>query len=137
VKDAISQFLSPLPPPGAPALPDAVPVADVPEPSLLQVDGGWPLGKNVLRLEVLAVASRVTGVLLVNDVFLSNDKVNGTHTDDVPIGGLQLPRLAGLSVGTGDPIDIMDMISAAPSPVTPPGGGGGGVLPIPVVPEDC
>jgi hypothetical protein len=135
VKAAIQQFLSPLPPPGTPALPDTTTVADAPSPSMLQVDNGWPLGKSVVALEALAVASRVNGVLLVNGITLTSDAVAGASMDQVSIAGLQLPRLKGISVTTGDPVDIKDLIGSQPVPTASPQGGP--MLPIPVVPEEC
>ncbi|HEY4011961.1 MAG TPA: baseplate J/gp47 family protein [Polyangiaceae bacterium] len=132
VQAAIQQFLSPLPPPGTAALPDTVPVVETTAPSLLQVDGGWPLSKAVVRLEVLAVASRVTNVLLVNDVLLSAS--TGESVDQIPIAGLQLPRLAGLSIVTGDPTDIDDVRGASATPASPTAPQ---VVPVPVIPEDC
>jgi len=133
VKAALVQFLSPLPPPGASALPDTVPVYESSAPSLLQVNDGWPLGKPVVALEAAAVASRVSGVLLVNNVLLATG--TGDSVLQVPITGLQLPRLAGISVGTGDPVEI-DALRGQPVS-TGTGTTPGLVVPVPVVPEDC
>ena len=133
VKSALTQFLSPLPLPGTPALPDTVTVAETTAPSLLQVGGGWPLRKSVVALEALAVASRVPGVLLVNGITLANSA--GTPVDQVTITALQLPRLAGISVTAGDPIDIAQLIGQVPAGAS--GGTAPAILPIPIVPEDC
>ena len=132
VKAAITQFLSPLPPPGTPLLSDTVAVYETTAPSLLQVDDGWPLSKAVVALEISAVVSRVTGVLLVNDVYIAQD--SGEQVPQIAMSGLMLPRLAGLSVGTGDPVPIDSLrgqpIATGTSTTTT-------VVPIPVIPENC
>ena len=130
VKVALTQFLSPLPPAGTKALPDTVAIAEATAPSILQVDGGWPLRKPVVAAEALAVASRVPGVLLVNAVTLATG--SGTPVDRIELVALELPRLAGISVTTGDPIDVGQLIGQVPGQTTGPK-----VLPIPLVPEDC
>ncbi|HLI74460.1 MAG TPA: baseplate J/gp47 family protein, partial [Acidimicrobiales bacterium] len=132
VKAALVQFLSPLPPPGTSPLPDTVSVFDTTAPSMLQVDDGWPLGKSVVALEALAVASRVTGVLLVNSVLVAT--ATGDPVDSIPMSGLQLPRLAGISVVTGDPIPIDSLRGQLVTTGTQPAAV---VVPVPVVPEDC
>ena len=42
-------------------------------PAYASAQKGWPLSKAVTARELLAVASRVSGVLLVNDVFIAED----------------------------------------------------------------
>ncbi len=86
VKAALVQFFSPLPPPGTSLLPDTVPIDQTASPSMLQVTNGWPLGKAVVALEASAVASRVSGVLLVNSVLLAGS--DGNSVTQVPMTGL-------------------------------------------------
>ena len=66
---------------------------------------GWPLEKAVEALEIWTVATRVDGIAQVNGVNLGNSVAEGE--DRIPLTGVQLPRLLGLSVQTGDaqPID--------------------------------
>jgi hypothetical protein len=138
VKAALVQFLSPLPPPGQPALADTVSVFDAAAPTILQVEGGWPLLKPVVSLEVQAVASRVAGVLLVGGVSLGT--ATGDPVDQIPMTALSLPRLAGISVSTGDPLDL----DALRGQQVATGSTAGGASPpntlvvaVPVVPEGC
>jgi len=87
---------------------------------------GWPLGKPVVDLEILAEVARVSGVSLVNQVRLSS----GGEKSQVPLEGLELPRIASLSVTLGQAEE--------------PGAGGlqpplegEKIFPVPVVPERC
>jgi hypothetical protein len=128
-KAAVVQFLSPLPAPGTSPLPDTVPVYQATSPSMLQVNDGWPLGKAVQAAELSAVVSRVSGVLLVNSVALAGD--DGNSVSSITMTGLMLPRLAGLSVGTGDVSIASLQGQRLPSSST------GTVVPVPVVPENC
>jgi len=113
VKTAVTAFLSPLPPQPGPG-----------------ADGGWPLLKPVQQAELIAVVSRVSGVLLVNGILVAGD--NGAAVTQIPMSGLELPRLAGLAVGTGDPADIASLQGT-----TPAGPSGARLLPIPAAPEGC
>jgi hypothetical protein len=90
--------------------------------------GGWPLGNDVERLEIWAAAARVDGVAKVVGVGLAG--ADGVATDRVPIDGLELPRLAGLSVRRGDPRPVDELLGATPDVTTP-------ALPIPFVPAEC
>jgi hypothetical protein len=90
---------------------------------------GWPLNKAVERLELWAVATRVEGVAKVNGVLLTDS--TGASLDRVPIAGLQLPRLMGLSVGPGEPQALDELRGAAPP------SDGKKVVPVPVVPPEC
>jgi hypothetical protein len=114
VRQALTDFLSPLPgPPG-----------DDGEPTR----PGWPRTKPVVAMELLAVASRVDGVLLVNGVTVAGD---GGAADKVDFVGLELPRLAGLSVVGGDPVPLEELRGQGPPPPPP------SYLPVPAVPEEC
>lgn len=117
VKAALKAFLAPLPHAGSVT--------------------GWPLFKAVAALELATVAARVDGVLGVTGLLLGD--ASGARRDSVPLAGLQLPLIAGLSVSLGDPVPLADLIGQ--------GGGSGeepgvGVppslrLPVPRVPESC
>jgi hypothetical protein len=92
-------------------------------------DQPWPLNKNVAALELQSVAARVPGVRLVRAVLLADGR--GT-LGDVEIAGIQLPRVAGISVSAGDPVPIDRLRGTAPEPPPPTR-----VVPVPVVPESC
>ncbi len=85
VEAALRQFLSSLPPGG----PDG---------------GGWSLNRSLIRKELEAVIARVNGVDFVDSLEMG---VNGfADVPDFAISGLQLPRMAGVSVrqGSADPL---------------------------------
>jgi hypothetical protein len=91
---------------------------------------GWPLLKSVVDRELMAVASRVRDVLLITDVIIAwNDQA---ADDEILMKGLDLPRIAGLSISVGDPLSI-DQIRGQTSS-TP---SDGKIVPVPVIPEEC
>ena len=120
VERAIRVFLSPLP------QPDSLNAAG-PNPD------GWPLRTSVIRLQLLAVISRVPGVLLVNDLQLSlNDPL--LNVDTIEFKGLDLPELLGISVTSGPLVSLQDLRDQVQ------GSGVEGTtasLPVPVIPEMC
>jgi len=127
VRQAVIQFLSPLPPPGADPVDEQVSLFGSPQYSTERL--GWPLRKTVAALEVLAAVTRVPGVALAQPPLLAAG--SGAETDHVDMAGLQLPRLAGLSVTLGDPVSIDDLRGATAPPAAPP------TVPVPVIPEEC
>ena len=91
---------------------------------------GWPLQKTVEPLELLAVAARVPGVAKVNSVLVALE--TGEAQTAVPLTGLKLPRLAGLSVQPGDAQSLDDLRgSGGDVPPTTK------VVPVPVLPTEC
>ncbi|MBC8160669.1 MAG: baseplate J/gp47 family protein, partial [Roseiflexaceae bacterium] len=116
VKRALLTMLSPLP--------------ELPGPD---ATGGWPLRKAVLDRELMAVATRVPGVLLVNDLMLlAEGDVAAAET--IPMRGLELPRVLGISVAVGEPLPLEQLRGGAL------GGSqrrGRQVLPVPAVIEEC
>jgi predicted phage baseplate assembly protein len=120
VKAALSAFLSPLPnPENGSAYPHA--------------GTGWPRLKPVQPLELQAVASRVDGVDLVQPVLVGASGTSGDGTDPVPMSGLQLPQVAGISVVSGDPLPLGQVQGTGPPPSTLPSN----VVPVPVIPDSC
>jgi hypothetical protein len=119
VKAALKAFLAPLPGSGSAT--------------------GWPLFKAVSALELATVAARVDGVLGVTGLLLGDS--SGAQRDSVPLAGLQLPLIAGLSVSLGDPVPLGDLIGqGSGSGSTDEGSGSGSTairLPVPRVPENC
>jgi hypothetical protein len=92
----------------------------------------------VIALQLWAVASRVSGVLLVNDVLLSSDTTTLVHQPQVEMQGLELPRLLGISVLPGAPMSLEDLRKQTNGElVTSEGGQVFAPLPIPVIPEVC
>ena len=117
IKAALLAFLAPLPAPeNASAFPHAA--------------TGWPRLKPVVPLELLAVASRVHGVDLVKPV-LAGTSGAAPGSDPVPMNGLELPQVLGISVVAGDPLPLSEVQGLAPPSVQP------SVLPVPVIPESC
>jgi hypothetical protein len=124
VAAAIRRFLSPLPHAG-----DA------------GVEGGWPLRKPIVALELVAVVSRVPGVRLVTGLQLARG--SEAALDSIEITGLELPRLLGLSVTPGQPLALDALRGTAPAPGPTSGGDDSDegplpeIVPVPVVPENC
>lgn len=130
VKQALLDFLAPL---SITAGTVGDSLTSLTTPAYAAAQKGWPLSKPVTARELLAVASRVSGVLLVNDVLVAEgDK---PRVDQISVSGLELPRVLGITVAIGDPMD-MDQLrgqtTAAPADATTPQ-----IVPVPVIPEDC
>ena len=119
--------LSPLPPAGT-TLADQELALYAPEgdPAIR----GWPLNRNVHQGALLAEVARVSGVVEVTGLLLALG--NGGNVPSVPISGIELPELVGLSVVSGDPVDLAalrgDTTTAGDAPPR---------LPVPVAPETC
>jgi hypothetical protein len=127
VKSALITFLSPLPANPDVQLDDAVPILSTQQP--FNANKGWPRGKTVLAAELAAVASRVPGVVFVNDVLLT---ASTTSAPQVEMNGLELPRIAGIAVTVGNALDLAQLQGqSTPITQTP------GYMPIPVIPEEC
>jgi hypothetical protein len=97
------------------------------------------LRKPVVGLELMAVASRVPGVALVNNVLLAEGLADATPQIDMR--GLELPRVAGIVVTPGEPLEL-NQLRGMPTPPAGQGEPGGGeaapqLVPIPVIPEEC
>lgn len=142
VKAALLQFLAPLP--ASPSALVEAQTALLTAPQYADAQRGWPLRKPVTDRELLAVASRVPGVLYVNDVKIAEGtKPSSTQ---IAMGGLELPRVAGISVALGDPLDLDQLrgqgaAGGGAGGDGGTGGGGGGttqrLVPVPVIPEEC
>lgn len=115
VKQALLDFLSPLP--KGPVNP-----------------AGWPLGKPVVDLELVAVASRVQGVQLVSGVKIALGAL--PVQSNIPMTGLDLPLVAGMSVVMGDPVEI-DQVRGQMGGPADGTTGKKKIVPVPVVPETC
>jgi len=101
---------------------------------------GWRLRKPVTAKELLAVASRVSGVMFVNDVLLAEG--DAPASEQVAINGLELPRVMGISVSVGDALSLAQLRGTSLDPNGSGDGTGGRgrkrkIVPIPVIPENC
>ncbi|HEY8561389.1 MAG TPA: hypothetical protein VIL74_13515 [Pyrinomonadaceae bacterium] len=94
---------------------------------------GWRLRKPVAAKELLAVASRVAGVMFVNDVFLAEG--DAAASEQIAMNGLELPRVMGISVAVGDALPLAQLRGAAreATGVSRPRR----IVPVPVIPENC
>jgi hypothetical protein len=126
VRRTLSRFLAPMDPDAPPWFEDQP--ASFAQDLSAHPQRGWPLGKPVQRLELVAVASRVAGVQLVNDARLATG--TGGPVDSIPMTGLALPRVRGIAVG---PLAAdLDQLRGRQAAQPPPG-----VVPVPVLPETC
>jgi predicted phage baseplate assembly protein len=130
VKQALLEFLAPIGLQYAGILADQA--AFLTTPQYADAQKGWPLRKPVTDRELLAVASRVPGVLLVNDVKIAQ----GTNppVTQIPMTGLELPRVAGISVMIGEPLDVDELRGQS---AVPADGAPRKIVPVPVIPEKC
>lgn len=129
VKQALLDFLWPLPQSPESWFDSQMTALSAPQYAAGQ--RGWPLRKPVVALELLAVASRVSGVLLINNVLLAE----GAKTPEAQVSmtGLDLPRVMGISVTVGEPVSIDQLRGQAPPPTT----AGPQFIPVPVIPQEC
>lgn len=95
------------------------------------MEHGWPLRKAVNKLELMAEASREPGVLRVDELLLAQG-TGGNVPVEVPLSGLQLPRIAGLSVEAGAAVPL-DALRGTTTPTA----AGRRTVPVPVVPKEC
>jgi hypothetical protein len=123
VEAEIREFLAPL---------RASEDPDSSKQSFADMPKGWPLRKSASAREILAVVSRVEGVASVNDVFIA--KGTDASTDVIPMQGLELPRLEGVSVTVGEPASLDELRgqTSAPSDAS-----NKTIVPVPVIPEEC
>jgi len=131
VKQALLQFLAPINQAQAGLGND--PASALNSPQYAGGQNGWPLRKAVTDRELLAVASRVTGVLLINDVKVAEGVK--APAPQIAMSGLELPRIAGISVSIGEPLELDQLRGQAPLPPATPAAPK--IVPVPVVPEEC
>ena len=97
---------------------------------------GWPLRKPIVALELAAVVARVSGVSAVRELQLAGAADTNAQAS-LPLRGLQLPRIAGLSVSIGPALPVLSLkgVDGAGGPAS--GGGTLGFVPVPVLPDHC
>jgi hypothetical protein len=94
---------------------------------------GWPLVRGVEAAEVQAVVTRVPGVSKTVALLLGDP--TGAEVAEIAFSGLELPRLAGVSVSAGEAVPLDDLRG---EPGADAGAAGAPVrLPVPVIPEEC
>ena len=133
VKKALLDFLAPVNPAFAANQPIALQFGVALGGQPAEFDRGWRLRKPVTAKELLAVASRVSGVMFVNEVLLAEG--DNDFDEQAAMNGLELPRLMGISISIGDPLPLSQLRGTT----TPTTGDGTTrrVVPIPVIPEEC
>ena len=129
VKAALSSFLAPTAG-GIQQLP-ADPAALLTAPQSDVVTNGWPLGKSIVSLELVAVAGRVAGVDYVQGVLVDQ---TGAGAAQIDFSGLQLPQVLGISVVEGDPLSLDSLRGGSTAQPTGPTTT---IVQIPVIPEEC
>jgi len=144
VKRRLRAFLASIGPAAAPGQGYAAQATPLFAAPSVDTERGWPLRTPVRARVLLAEAARVAGVTAVVDCLLAS--ATGSAEDDVTMTGLQLPRILGLSVVTGEPLAIDalrgDLTDGTGGAGDTGGTGGAGaapetLLPVPVVPETC
>ena len=131
VKQAVLSFLGPFPG-GTQQLPSD-PTALLSAPQASGKAKGWPLGRPVIDLELATVAGRVAGVDFVQPPILIAEGA-GPAIAQVNMSGLDLPRVLGISVTSGTPLDLDQLrgLGIPPAPALGPA-----VVQVPVIPEEC
>jgi hypothetical protein len=127
VSGALGVYLSPLPRELAVAR-IGTPLGD--DTTYPHAETGWPLEKEVVALELQAVASRVEGVRLVRGLLIGG-RTGGPR--NIPLRGLELPRVEAVVVSPGEPLSLDRVRGVAPDVDRTPKN----VVPVPVVPETC
>jgi hypothetical protein len=120
----LRRVLSPLP---LDAQPEQLPGSAL--PTYPHAATGWPLRTAVSVAELSAYVTRVDGVHLVNEILLAPGSEDAR--DRVDLTGLQLPRIAGVSVTSGDAAALNAVRGLTPTT------GPRGTLPVPVFAEGC
>ncbi len=124
----LAAALSPLPPPGTPltALLGTL-YGPAPDPAVR----GWPLGGAVRARQLAAEAARIPGVRAVEGLVIARGEA--PPAEEIPLAGLELPEIRGISVAIGDPLPL-DLVRGTAPPEAP---AGPTLLPVPVAPETC
>ena len=91
---------------------------------------GWPRGRPVIAKELWAEAARVDGVAFVSELLLID--ASGASVEEIPIAGLELPRLVKVGVAQGPPEPAERLLGSAPAPGAP-----AALVPVPVTPDEC
>jgi baseplate J-like protein len=127
VKAAVLEFLAPIV--GGPQQLPSDPATLLTAPQSAPVYKGWPMGKPVISLEIMAVAGRTPGVEFVQEVLLAQ---SAAAVPQVEITGLQLPRVLGISVTIGPALSLDELRGGTTQAAATPG-----AAQLPVIPGEC
>ena len=127
VRERLKAYLSPLPAPGFEGV-TMLPLLYAPDSDAAL--RGWPLGRAVNARTLLAEVARVSGVVSVADVLLARG--SAAQVETVPLSGLELPEVLGISVVAGDPVPLDQLRGTPLAPV-----GISPRLPVPIMAETC
>ena len=134
VEAALRAALAVLPPADAAGVAPLLPVFQ-PDPASLPPTG-WPLRKPIVALALAAVVARVSGVSAVRELQLAGAADTSAQAS-LALRGLQLPRIAGISVSVGQALPVISLkgLDGAGGPAS--AGGTLGFVPVPVLPDHC
>jgi len=127
VKSAVLQFFAPIV--GGPQQLPKDPSVLLNAPLSAPVYKGWPLGKQVISLEIMTVAGRTSGVEFVQDVLLAQ---TGPGVAQIDMTGLQLPQVLGISVTNGPALSLDELRGGTSQTTT-----SSGSAQLPVIPGEC
>ncbi|HWA26483.1 MAG TPA: baseplate J/gp47 family protein [Lacunisphaera sp.] len=129
VERALRAHLSPLPPANAPDTDALVPLLTAPA---TPASRGWPLRTAVAQSALEAVVARVPGVVAVEGLLLAEG--DDAATPKVELFALELPRIAGIAVVVGPPLDLDSFRGTTDAGAT---GAAAMVVPVPIIPREC
>lgn len=130
VEQRLRRFMSPLP--AKLILPTNLNAGD---------DPGWPLNTPLVAAELLAEASRDPAVQRINGLHLAD--ADGNEKTEILMSGLELPRILGITVSIGDPLNISELNGEGGDGGDGNGNGNGSTriddnfVPVPIVPGEC
>jgi len=129
VERALRAHLSPLPPPNTLVTDALVPLLTAPA---TKPNRGWPLRTAVAESALEAVVARVPGVVAVEGLLLAQGDDDATAK--VEMFALDLPRVAGIAVVVGPPLDLDSFrgTTVLPADTDPTL-----VVPVPIIPREC
>lgn len=90
---------------------------------------GWPLGKRLLRKDLEAVVTRVSGVEFVTGLEMA--AASAERVEEYELRGLELPLLVKSSVREGDVEPVSAIVGTAPTAQPPR------IVPVPVSRAKC
>jgi hypothetical protein len=130
VKQRLQAVLAPVGPQGA--TPRELPLFT---PPVTDPARGWPLRTAVSSRNLLAETARVAGVTAVAGLQLAEG--SQAPSELVPMTGLELPQVLGISVVAGEPLPIDSLRGSVPPADAEAGTPAVRRLPVPIVPETC
>ncbi len=133
VETELRSYLAPLPLSAELLLEDPPAFVNTPQYQLRL--RGWPLRQSVTTGDLAVTVSRVLGVAAVTGLFLATGSDDAS--DSIGMDGLELPRIAGLSVVAGDPLSLEDLRGASGSTSAGDAAALGNFVPVPVIPKEC